>query len=172
MAGRLRVAELEAVPQRARLVVGEREQLGHRVALDVRGAEEVLDRELPAGEVALEREVGDAHRRMMRHHAAPWQRPIVIVGVPTALGGHLSGMELTPAGLRALGPGRAARGPARVCAGVDGARRRRPARSSPGSVPDPDPRAKNRARICEFLPRERDLVATALGGGRRRRRAC
>ena len=61
MAGRLRVAEPEALPQPARLVVGEGEEVGHRVALDVRGAEEVLDGELPAGEVALEGEVGDAH---------------------------------------------------------------------------------------------------------------
>ena len=60
--GRLGVAEAEAVPQRPRLVVGEGEQLGHRVALDVRGAEQVLDGELPAGEVALEGELGDAHR--------------------------------------------------------------------------------------------------------------
>ena len=29
--------------------------------------------------------------------------PIALVGVPTALGGHLSGMQLSPAGLRALG---------------------------------------------------------------------
>ena len=29
--------------------------------------------------------------------------PIAIVGVPTSLGGHLSGMERTPAGLRELG---------------------------------------------------------------------
>ena len=63
MAGRLRVAEGQAVPQAARLVVGEREELGHRVALDVGGAQQVLDRELPAGEIALEGEVGDAHRR-------------------------------------------------------------------------------------------------------------
>ncbi len=33
----------------------------------------------------------------------------------------------------------------------------------PGFVPDPDTRAKNRERICEFLPRERDMVVTALG---------
>ena len=42
----------------------------------------------------------------------------------------------------------------------------------PGSAPDPDPRAKNRAAICEFLPRERDLVAAALGGRRPGRRAA
>ena len=68
VAGRLRVAEPEAVPERARLVVGEGEKLGHRVALDVRGAQEVAGGELPAGEVALQREVGDTHGPMMRHH--------------------------------------------------------------------------------------------------------
>ena len=67
MTGRLRVAELEAVPQRAGLVVSEREQLRHRVRLDVGGAQQVLGRELPAGEVALEGEFGDAHAPMMRH---------------------------------------------------------------------------------------------------------
>jgi arginase len=36
----------------------------------------------------------------------------------------------------------------------------------PGFVADDDPRAKNRGRICEFLPRERDLVASAVGGDR------
>ena len=30
-------------------------------------------------------------------------RPVVIVGVPTALGGHLAGMERTPTELRQLG---------------------------------------------------------------------
>ena len=40
----------------------------------------------------------------------------------------------------------------------------------PGFRPDPDPRAKNRAAICAFLPRERDLVATALGAGADRAR--
>src|SRR4029077_16883924 len=33
----------------------------------------------------------------------------------------------------------------------------------PGFVADDDPRAKNRAAICDFLPRERDLVAESLG---------
>ena len=88
--------------------------------------------------------------------------PIVIVGVPTALGGHLSGMEFAPAGLRALGlvdmlqarPG---------LAGVE-VRDAGDLEIEPGFRPDPDPRAKNRAAICEFLPRERDLVAAAIGG--------
>ena len=65
MAGRLRVAEPKSVPQRAGLRVGQGEQVRHRVALDVRGAEQVLDGELPPGEEALEGEVGDAHGRMM-----------------------------------------------------------------------------------------------------------
>ena len=68
VAGRLRVAEGQAVPQGARLVVGHREQVAHRHALDVRGAQEMVDGELPAGEVALEREVGDAHGA---HDGAP-----------------------------------------------------------------------------------------------------
>ena len=69
VAGRLGVAELEALPERAGLGVGEGDELGHREALDVRCAEQVLDLELPFGEVALEGEVGDAHVPMMRHHA-------------------------------------------------------------------------------------------------------
>jgi len=35
----------------------------------------------------------------------------------------------------------------------------------PGFVPDPDRRAKNLARICEFLPRERDRVVEILADG-------
>lgn len=85
---------------------------------------------------------------------------IAIVGVPTALGGHLQGMELTPAGLRALGlldrlgsrPG---------LAGVE-LRDDGDLAIEPGFRPDPDPRAKNRAAICEFLQRERDLVRDAI----------
>ena len=101
---------------------------------------------------------------MMRHHAG-MRGPIAIVGVPTALGGHLSGMELTPA--------RAAcrRAASRPC-GRDRALARVEMRDAgdlaiePGFRPDPDPRAKNRAAICEFLPRERDLVAAAVVSGR------
>ena len=85
---------------------------------------------------------------------------IVVVGVPTALGGHLSGMERTPTGLRAGGvlerirdrPGLAG---VRIIDVGDVV-------IEPGFVEDPDPRAKNRSRIAEFLPRERDLVAAAL----------
>jgi len=89
--------------------------------------------------------------------------PIAIIGVPTALGGHLSGMEHTPAGMRALGfvermgvrPGLAE---VRVHDAGD-------VSISPGYLPDHDRRAKNRAAICAFLPRERDLVAATLAPG-------
>jgi arginase len=88
--------------------------------------------------------------------------PIAIVGVPTALGGHLPGMERTPAGLRDLGL-------------LDGLRAR-PGLAGvdlwdagdlaiePGFVVDDDRRAKNRSAICDFLPRERDLVVASLAG--------
>jgi len=84
------------------------------------------------------------------------------VGVPTALGGHLSGMELAPAGLRALGLVEMVR----ARPGLAGAEVRDAGDVTidPGFRPDPDPRAKNRAAICSFLPLERDLVAAALGG--------
>jgi arginase len=85
---------------------------------------------------------------------------IVILGVPTALGGHLPGMERAPAGLRALGlldvlrarPGLA---DSRLVDAGDLV-------ISPGFREDVDPRAKNRAAIAAFLPRERDLVADVL----------
>ena len=88
---------------------------------------------------------------------------IAVIGVPTALGGHLSGMEATPAGLRELGlldrlrarPG---------LAGVE-VRDAGDVAIEPGFRPDPDPRARNRAAICEFLPRERDLIAGVLADG-------
>ena len=87
--------------------------------------------------------------------------PIAIVGVPTALGGHLPGMERTPAGLRDLGlleRLRARSGLARVDLHDAG-----DLAIEPGFVPDDDPRAKNRAVICAFLPRARDMVAASLG---------
>lgn len=86
--------------------------------------------------------------------------PIAIVGVPTALGGHLAGMELTPGGLRALGlldRLRARPGLARIDLRDAG-----DLTIEPGFRPDPDRRAKNRAAICEFLPRERDLIVGAI----------
>jgi arginase len=86
--------------------------------------------------------------------------PIALVGSPTALGGHFPGMEASPRELRAIGlvdrlrarPGLAA---ARLSDGGD-------APNDPGWAPDPDPKAKNRQRIVEFLPRLRDHVAEAL----------
>src|SRR6476646_5890609 len=91
-------------------------------------------------------------------------RPIVIVGVPTSLGGHLSGLERTPVGLRELGLVEALRARP-LLAGAE-IRAAGDLALDPGFVADDDPRAKNRARICEFLPRERDLVASAVGGDR------
>jgi arginase len=91
--------------------------------------------------------------------------PIVVIGVPTALGGHLAGMELAPRGLRELAllerlSGRVA---GRIADAGD-------VPIEPGFRVDPDPRARNREAICEFLPRERDFVAealTAAGAGAR-----
>jgi arginase len=85
---------------------------------------------------------------------------LVVLGVPTALGGHLAGMERAPAGLRALGlldalRARAGLAVARIVDAGDLV-------ISPGFRIDPDPRAKNRAAIAAFLPRERDLVADVL----------
>ena len=90
----------------------------------------------------------------------PMSGPIVIVGSPTSLGGHFGGMERTPAELRRLEllerlrdrPGLAA------ATFVD----RGDAGNDPGWAPDDDPRAKNRARICAYLPRLAAHVASAL----------
>jgi arginase len=86
--------------------------------------------------------------------------PIVLVGSPTALGGHLGGMERTPGDLRSHGlverltarPG--LRGRPIVDAGD--------APVEPGWAPDPDPRAKNRALLIENLPRIAGQVGAAL----------
>jgi arginase len=87
-------------------------------------------------------------------------QPIVVVGIPTALGGHLPGMEEAPATMRRLGL------VDRVSAAVGVAsadlRDAGDLKIDPGFAEDPDPRAKNRDRIVEFLPRERDLVARSL----------
>lgn len=86
--------------------------------------------------------------------------PIVIVGSPIALGGHLAGMERTPGALRGravverLGARPGLRGRAIVDAGD--------APVEPGWAPDSDPRAKNRALLIENLPRIADHVAGAL----------
>lgn len=86
--------------------------------------------------------------------------PIVIVGVPTSLGGHLAGMERTPRGLREAGLVAAFRSrPGLVTADLVDAG---DLAIDPGFIADPDRRAKNRAAIVEFLPRERDLVAASL----------
>jgi hypothetical protein len=61
VAGRFRVAECQALPERSGLVIGELEQVAHRVALEIGGTQKVLDGELPPGEIALEREFGDLH---------------------------------------------------------------------------------------------------------------
>ncbi|HXG41090.1 MAG TPA: arginase family protein, partial [Candidatus Limnocylindrales bacterium] len=86
---------------------------------------------------------------------------IVVVGAPTALGGHLSGMERTPAGLRALGlldrVGRLVPDGALDDAGD--------LSIEPGFRPDPDRRTKNREPIAAFLPRLAERVAWALGPG-------
>jgi arginase len=87
---------------------------------------------------------------------------IAMIGVPTALGGHLAGMELTPAGLRELGLVERLRGSPGLAHGT--LRDAGDLRIEPGFKPDPDPRAKNRGAICEFLPRERDLVAGIVSG--------
>ena len=85
---------------------------------------------------------------------------IALIGVPTALGGHLAGMELAPAGLRQLGLVERLRARVPDAAIVDAG----DLSIEPGFRPDDDPRAKNRGLVAEFLPRERDLVGRALGG--------
>ena len=85
-----------------------------------------------------------------------------IVGVPTALGGHLAGMERTPAELRAArrrGPPRA---PGRACVADRSGRRRRPRRSIPAGRPIPIRGPRTAARSVEYLPAHRDHVAAAL----------
>jgi arginase len=95
-----------------------------------------------------------------RGYPATVTGPIVIVGVPTALGGHLSGMEDAPRGLRELGLiDRLRARPGLAGAGIRDAG---DLGIVPGFRPSDDPRAKNRELIAEFLPRERDLVAASL----------
>lgn len=86
---------------------------------------------------------------------------LTIVGSPTALGGHLRGMERTPAELRARGLlDRLARRPGLAEAEIHDAG---DAPNDPGWAPDPDPRAKNRERIVGYLPRLAAHVAEAMG---------
>jgi arginase len=84
---------------------------------------------------------------------------IVILGSPTALGGHFGGMERAPLELRRAGlidrlrsrPGLA--NAMLVDAGD--------VPNEPGWAADPDARAKNRAAIAAFLPRLADAAASA-----------
>ena len=86
--------------------------------------------------------------------------PIAIVGSPTALGGHFGGMERTPGELRRLGL--AAR--LREQPGLGSAELvdRGDAPNEPGWLADDNPRAKNRAAICAYLPRLAARVSGAL----------
>jgi arginase len=86
---------------------------------------------------------------------------ISVVGVPTALGGHLAGMERTPGELRRRGLLDQIR-----TAGLD-LRDDGDLRIEPGFRPDPDPQARNRALVAEFLPRQAAMVASAVAGGER-----
>ena len=65
---RFGVAELEPVPQRPGLVVRQREQLGHRERLDVRGAQEVLRRRTPSARNSAR---GRSRRCASTHDGAP-----------------------------------------------------------------------------------------------------
>ena len=86
---------------------------------------------------------------------------VAVVGVPTALGGHLAGMERTPSELRRRGLLDRLRD-----GGLD-LRDDGDLRIEPGFRPDPDRRAKNRAQVAEFLPREAAMVAAAVANGER-----
>jgi arginase len=86
---------------------------------------------------------------------------IVIVGSPTSLGGHFDGMERTPAELRARGL--EARLRARPGLANADLRDAGDVQHEPGWAADPDPRAKNRARISEYLPRLAEHVAAEIG---------
>jgi arginase len=87
---------------------------------------------------------------------------LAIIGSPTALGGHFSGMERGPAALRAAGlVDRLHAVPALAAATIVD---HGDVPNDPGWAPDPDPRAKNRGLIAAYLPRVRDRVAAALAG--------
>ena len=91
---------------------------------------------------------------------------IAVVGVPTALGGELPserhvGMASAPADLRRLGL------LSRLSDGGLEIRDDGDVPIDPGWKSDPDPRAKNRAEIAAFLPREAEVVAAAVAGGER-----
>jgi arginase len=91
---------------------------------------------------------------------------IAVVGVPTALGGQLTGdrhtgMATAPSDLRRLGLLRRL-----TDSGLE-LRDDGDLDISPGWRADPDPRAKNRASIIEFLAREAAMVAAAVANGER-----
>jgi arginase len=88
--------------------------------------------------------------------------PVVIVGSPTALGGHFAGMERGPGELRRRGLlDRLAARPG--LAGVTW-RDHGDATNEPGWAPDPDPRMKNRERLLAYLPGFAGHVAAGLEG--------
>ena len=88
--------------------------------------------------------------------------PIVVVGSPTALGGHFAGMERTPAEVRARGLlQRLAAQPAFAGATF---RDHGDAANDPGWAPDPDPRVKNRGLLLDYLPRLAGHVEASLSG--------
>jgi arginase len=88
---------------------------------------------------------------------------IVVVGSPTALGGHFGGMERTPGVLRDHGLlDRAAERP-RLASATWSDHGDVP--NDPGWVADPDPRAKNRALLTAYLPRLAAHVARSLADG-------
>jgi arginase len=88
------------------------------------------------------------------------RRSIVVLGSPTALGGHVGGMERTPAVLRQAGLiDRIRAEPALAKTQVIDAG---DAPNDPGWAPDPDPRAKNRALIGRYLPVLAGRVEAAL----------
>jgi len=93
-------------------------------------------------------------------------RSIAVVGVPTALGGTLPGgrhhgMAEAPADLRRLGfLDRLRQG------GLD-LRDDGDLTIEPRFRTDPDPHARNRAQIVDFLPRQTAMVAAAVAGGER-----
>lgn len=87
-------------------------------------------------------------------------RTVVIVGSPTALGGHFAGMDRAPAELRRRGLlDRLVARP-----GLAGAtwRDHGDAANDPGWAPDPDPRMKNRERLLAYLPGLVTHIATGL----------
>ena len=91
------------------------------------------------------------------------ERTIVIVGSPTALGGHFAGMERSPALLRDVGlrDRLAARPGLTGTTWLDHG----DAANDPGWVADPDRRAKNRDLIAAYLGRLATHVQTGLVQG-------